>query len=140
MPKDSALIEQDRCCGGIGRKKEEVPLGQADHHAVAAHLEAQSQQCYSVSGHFQNRINHTLNMGVVAGEDTTKERRLHVPLFRDVIDRAHVLRQARASKAETRAEVAGRNIEVFVLAEDTHDGVTVDAQRLAQAMASVAVR
>ena len=50
--------------------------------------------------------------------------------LRAVLQRAHVLRQARAAEREPRLQVVRRQVQLLVAAEDVHHLVAVDAERL----------
>ena len=82
-----------------------------------------------VSHHLVDRV---LDLQLVAAEDRLDHRHLEVDFLRAVLQRAHVLRQARAAEREAGLQVIRRQVQLLVLAEDVHDLVAVDADALAE--------
>ena len=111
-------------------------LGQRHERAfaqvVAAALEAQAEQRDAALAALEHDVHDAGDVRVVAGDDTPEERRREVSILGDVVERAQILRQARAAEAEAGREIPLRDVEVAVLAEDAHHLAPVDAELLAQ--------
>ena len=80
----------------------------------------------------EHLIERLLDLRLVARQDLRDERQLDVHFLGAVLQRAHVLGQARAAEGEPRLEVVGRKVQLLVAAEDVHHLVAVDVELLAQ--------
>ena len=77
-------------------------------------------------------VDRMLHLQPVAVQHRVDHRHVEVDFLRPVLQRAHVLRQARAAEREARLQVIRREVQLVVLAEDVHHLVAVDADALAQ--------
>src|SRR3954470_7163620 len=114
----------------------EQRFGQDDHRRLAeivrACLEAEAEQPDLLLARVDDAIDRVLHLKLVAVQHRVDHRHLEIDFLGAVLQRAHVLGQARSAEREARLEVIGRQIQLVVLAEDVHHLVAIHANPLAQ--------
>ena len=92
---------------------------QDDHRrfaqVVGARLEAEPEQPDLLLAGFDDPVDRVLHLEAVAAQHRVDERHVEVHFLGAVLQRAHVLRQARAAEREPRLQVVGRQIQLVVL-------------------------
>ena len=79
-----------------------------------------------------DHVDRVLDLQPVAAEDRFDHGHVDVHFLGAVLQRADVLRQARAAERETGLQVVRRQVQLVVLAEDVHHLVAVHVEALAQ--------
>ncbi|MCY1292384.1 hypothetical protein D9M70_416070 [compost metagenome] len=109
-------------------------LGQLHQRALAqvvgTGLEAQAEQADLALVVAADQLEGVLHLDHVAAHQRADQRRLDVQAGGAVVQRAHVLGQARAAEGEAGVQVVLGEVELVVLADHVHHLAAVDADRL----------
>src|SRR3954469_5326439 len=99
---------------------------------VGAGLEAEPEQADLLLAGVEDLLERLLNLRLVARQDLRDQRQLDVDLLGPILQRAHVLRQARSAERKPRLQVIRRQVQLLVAAKNVHHFVAVDLELLAQ--------
>ncbi len=81
----------------------------------------------------QDELQRVVDLMLIAGDHAGQHRHVHVLLLGDIQQGTQILGQAGAAEGETGAQVSGRDVELPVPGDQTHDLARVDPQGLPQA-------
>src|ERR1700722_15734768 len=72
------------------------------------------------------------HLQLIAGEDCIHDREVQIVHFGFVGQGSKVFGQAGTAERETRHQVSGGDVQLFILAENLHDLMRIDSERLAK--------
>src|SRR5262245_30095165 len=107
------------------------PHERAFAQVVAVGLEAEAEHGDAALSLGGNGVDCSANLNPVAWQDVADDRQLEIEFLGQIGESGSILGQTRATECETGPQVGRRNVELGIAAEDIHDLVAIDADRLA---------